>query len=419
LSGGFAAVVWVVGFSFAFLNGDLIPLGFRDKWAPLLVGSLLVIAARARLFSAMLPFINPGMILVLGWALLSALWAPNATFVLTQSIAVIGVSTIAIAFSLSGWNPGRFESRMAFSVNVLLLASVFTAAFYPEIGIHMGTDVSLRDSWLGVTYQKNGLGQLSAVGLILWTYLLTSRRANPAVAAFGIALCLFTLVKSRSSTSLLLGLISCAGVLVFLLPQISFRPKSRKFVIASLAAALPIGIYLAVATPYLRFVGQYFGKDGTFSGRKGIWDAMIFEIGHRPFLGTGLNSFWNGADAGESRVRAAVGWAVQNGHNGYLDVVNELGLIGLMLFVLFLGGYCVALSRLARISRQHFALHLPLFVYVVLANTSESGWFFPIAPTHLVGMYASVEISRLLFAHAANLKAKRSGLAAQPALPRG
>jgi len=36
-----------------------------------------------------------------------------------------------------------------------------------------------------------------------------------------------------------------------------------------------------------------------------------------------------------------------------------------------------------------------------------------------VGMYASVEISRLLFAHAANLKAKRSGLAAQPALPRG
>ncbi|TDU28700.1 O-antigen ligase [Panacagrimonas perspica] len=415
MSSWFASAIWIVGFSYAFLHGDLIGIGFRDKWSPLLAIALAIVAARAQLFMAMLPFINPGMILLLGWCLLSALWAPSAVFVLTQAISVIGVSMIAVAFSLSGWHPGRFESRLAFAVNILLVASIFTAVFYPAIGVHSGTDVSLRDAWLGVTYQKNGLGQLSAVGMILWTYLWASRRARAVIAAAGFALCLFTVVKSRSSTSLLLAMISCAGVVALLRPRISLRAGTRKLIIGALAVVLPIGIYIAVATPYLGFIGRYFGKDGTFSGRKEIWDALILEIEHRPILGTGLNSFWGGADAGEARVRAAVGWAVRNGHNGYLDVANELGLVGLALLIFFLGWYCVSLVRLARISRDHFALHLPLFVYVVLANTTESGWFFLIAPAHLVGMYASVEISRLLFAHAANLRAKKRQLALQKA----
>lgn len=388
--------VWVVGFSLSFLASELVPLGFRDKWiGPVVLSTLLALSQIKRLM-ALWPYINRGMPIMLGWAVLSAAWAPSPMFVITQCVALIGVSMMAVAFSLAGWHPERFERDMVGTCMVILLASAIAGFVAPGFAIHSGTDISLANSWRGITGQKNFLGQLSSISLILWTHLWASRRVRGSTALAGAALTLFCVIKSRSSTSLMLALISSASVLMILRPPLPSPRVIRKFVLWTLIIVVPVVIYLAIATPYIGFVSSLFGKTGTFSGRKEIWDALMLEIQMRPWLGTGLASFWGDIDAGEARVRAAVGWGVRNGHNGYVDIVNELGLIGLFLFLIFLGYYCVALARLSRVSRSHYALHLPLFIYLLLANTSESGWFFLIAPTHLIGMYASLEISRLL-----------------------
>lgn len=401
------AVTWITGFSFAFLAYEFVPLGFRDKWLIPIVPAVLLVLTQVQEVMVFRRFINPGMLLLLGWALASAAWAPLPTFVITQSIAMIGVSVIALAFCLAGWHPYRFERVMMGTIAVILIASIFVATAFPDIGVHSGTDVSLRDSWRGVTWQKNALGQLSAVGMILSVYLYAAHRTRAFVALTGFVICTFVLLKSRSSTSLMLALIASGTTLAIMRPFSFTPPQVRRVVLMATMILVPLLIYLAVATPYLGFIGQYFGKDGTFSGRTQIWNAMILEIKTRPWLGTGLTSFWGGMNAGEWRVQAAANWPVRNGHNGYIDVANELGLIGLFFFLSFMIWYCISLARLSRISRRHYGLHMPLFLYLVLANTSESGWMFPVAPTHLIGMFASLEVSRLLYEHAKLMRVAR------------
>ena len=374
-----AAVAWCLAFAFAFWGSLLIDIPFRNRWLPVLVIAFLVIISRLRLFIPMAPYINKGMILMLLWAVASAAWAPSAVFVVTQSISAIGVSMMALAFVLAGWYPERFERLMAITIAVLLVMSLVVAITMPEIGIHSGTDVSLRNSWRGVTFQKNGLGQLASVGVILFTFLWASGRIRTLWAISGLLLSLFMVLKSRSSTSLMLALISCMGVVMILRPQLAIGWLGRRITMTFLIVALPLGIYLAL-----------------------IWQAILDEVATRPLQGSGLSSFWNGASAGEARVQFKSQWKVSNGHNGYIDILNELGLVGLFMFLGFIVIHSLGLAKLARISREHYALHMPLFIYLLLANVSESGWMFLIAPTHLIGMYTSLEVSRLVFADAIN-----------------
>lgn len=394
-----AAAVWTTGFGFTVVASDLINLRFRDQWLPLLAMSALVVAAHYRLLLVLLRYANPGLLLVLGWALFSAAWSAVPGYAVTQAIAVVGVAVIASAFALAGWQPDRFALRLAGVATVLIVASIFYAVVFPERGIHSGTDVSLLNSWRGVTVQKNGLGQLCAVGTIVWTYLWAARKVSTWIAVLGLGLSLFVLLQSRSSTSLMLAVLCSAGTVALLRPPLNVGPLLRRSITGAIVVLIPSATYMAVATPYLGFIGAFFGKDMTFSGRVQIWEALMEEIALHPWLGTGLSSFWGEMDAGEMRVRAIVGWPVRDSHNGYITVANELGLIGLSLFFAFLILHCVALRRLSHISRSQYALHAPLFAYIVLANTSESGWFFPISITHLVGTYVSVEVSRLLLEH--------------------
>ncbi len=336
--------------------------------------------------------------MVFAWCLLSAVWAPGPVFVVTQTIAIVTVAIIALAFSFSGWHPDRFENTLTGVTTFMLAWSLLYALMFPKLGIHQSDALELANAWHGIIYQKNGLGQLAAVGLIVWTHLWSTRRVTARSAVLGLGLSLFMLLKSRSSTSLMLALLCCLGVLLITRPTVSIGRLGRRAVLLTLAVLIPVGLYLSVATNAFAPVGNMVGKDGTFTGRKPIWDAMISEIHRHPWLGTGLTSFWE-VDPGVLRVREAVQWPVRTAHNGYLEVANELGMIGLGLLIVFFICHCFAIARLAKVNRDAYALHLPLFVYLIMANVSENGWLFPNSPSHVIGTYCSIEISRQLLAH--------------------
>lgn len=400
LLGWGVAAVWAAGIWATVLSSHFVNLGFRDKWMPMILVAAVAVVVFHRLAAATWRFVNPGMLVILLWAVVSTAWTPAPGVVVTQALSLVGASMMGLAFGLPGWTPDRFERNFAWTTGALLLASMITAFAFPSIGIHSETGISLQNAWRGVTIGHTALGQATCLGMIAWTYLWVTRRVPTWFALSGLGVATIVLIEGRSSTSIMLAMISCVAVYALARPVISIGNTARRGIFAAGLVAIPLVIYAAVQTSYLGFIGGFFGKDGTFSGRKQIWDAVLLEVADRPWFGTGLAGFWRGMDAGEARVQAAVGWEVINGHNGYLDLVNELGLVGLGLFLIFLVYHCIALAKLARVSRRHFALHLPLFVYLILANISESGWFFPISLTHLVIMYSSMEISRLLLADA-------------------
>ena len=64
-------------------------------------------------------------------------------------------------------------------------------------------------------------------------------------------------------------------------------------------------------------------------------------------------------------------------HNGYLDVVNDLGFVGPICLLGYLTVFVRQSLQLFRTDRPQGALYLALFFQQAMTNLSESCWFSP------------------------------------------
>jgi O-antigen ligase len=78
---------------------------------------------------------------------------------------------------------------------------------------------------------------------------------------------------------------------------------------------------------------ETLGKDPTLTGRTELWEYVIGFISERPLLGWGLTAFWSTANPLADEVSAALGWTVPEAHNGLLELLLEVGVVGTALFV--------------------------------------------------------------------------------------
>ena len=145
------------------------------------------------------------------------------------------------------------------------------------------------------------------------------------------------------------------------------------------------------------------GKDMTFSGRTTIWAIMKDEIVLHPLLGIGYASFWLGPDYPSPAAIFRIRMYVYPGeaHNGYLDLMNELGLVGVLALIAFLFEYLRQATRLLQFDRPKASLYLSLIFGQLIANMSEAHWW----------NIASVQffiLTLAMFDMAATLRAKRN-----------
>ena len=81
--------------------------------------------------------------------------------------------------------------------------------------------------------------------------------------------------------------------------------------------------------------------DTTFTGRAGLWRFAVDSIGERPLIGHGFFAFWR-TEATQSLAEGSGDWETNwagtaaHSHNGYLDTILGLGLIGLALTLVVL-----------------------------------------------------------------------------------
>ena len=71
------------------------------------------------------------------------------------------------------------------------------------------------------------------------------------------------------------------------------------------------------------------GRDDTLTGRTDTWAQLVPVVMSQPLFGCGFGSFWTTARRDF--------YEMSHGHNGYLDVLLELGLWALVL-------HCVAVA---------------------------------------------------------------------------
>lgn len=354
------------------------PVARLIKLVLLALGFLLVVQQSAKAVQ-LLRHLNRGFVVFLIVVPLSYLWSISPADTLTRYISIIVEVLVCAAICLVGWHKTRFQDLLRPCITALLVGSIIFGLTSPQLAIEHGTG-TLLDAWHGLATQKNEFGQLSAFGVILWLHGWLTRAVPLWKALVFGCLSMLCVLLSRSSTSLL----STLFVICFLLLLLRSPPSLRRYMpyIITVYAILVITYAVAVLqlVPGLEFILQpitaFTGKDMTFSNRATIWEIIKAHIQLSPLIGSGYGAYWVGpVPTSPSYVfLGRMYFYPSESHNGYLEIVNDLGFMGLIILVSYLVTYIRQCLRLFRVDRPTGALFLAFFFQQAIMNLSESTW---------------------------------------------
>ena len=370
------------------------------QWFPLFGLATWVLVVRFRLTMAMLRHLNPFLMLLLLWIMLSTLWSYDPSLTLRRGIKVVGTVVIAWGVVMVSWDYGRYERGIRISLLIYLVGSLVFIALIPRLGIHHAyeSEPLLAGSWRGLATHKNGFGAMASMSLVFWVHaLMTSRRKG--MPAFALLISLVCLVGARSSTSLICGVVTSVVMLACLKTEIARRPGAL-FLLAGALFLVPFLWFVIVCGfpsleqalgPFTSFVG----RDLTFTGRVPLWNALLEEIPQRPILGAGYQAFWGGPGTLSDAARIRAGWQSVNGHNGYLDTTNEIGVIGLVLLLASIAFDVRRSWRFSALSASVFAIHFSVQFYQMVLNLSETMFLRTISLTYMLTALSSFHLARI------------------------
>lgn len=309
---------------------------------------------------------------------LSYVWSISRSDTLARYVSILCILGVCLAFCSDQWHAQRFQLIVRPVVTLLLVGSVIFAFVNPNLAITYSPGA--KAAWHGLATQKNPFGDLASFGAIFWLHARLARQVNNLKALVGGGLALFCLVMSRSSTALLATVF--AGL--FLLMLLRSPPGLRRYMpyLVSLFAIVVVAYALAVLNLIpgsgllLRPITIITGKDTTFTNRTAIWAIIEQHIALSPLLGSGYGAYWIGpVPSSPSYVfLSQLYFYPTESHNGYLEMVNDLGYVGLVLLFGYLATFVRQALELLRVDRPQGALFLGIFFQQAIVNLSESCW---------------------------------------------
>jgi len=310
---------------------------------------------------------------------LSIFWSISQADTIARYVTIMSVVMVWSAACVATWEPLRFQHLMRPVLTFLVLASIVFGMVAPDLAIETG-EGTLKDAWRGLCNQKNGFGQMASFTFIFWLHAwLTKQVSLWKVLLFGGAGAACVLL-SRSSTSLLATLFVVMFLLLLLKAPVAMR-RAMPYLIGCFAAiVMTYAVAILKLVPgldmLLRPITAFTGKDMTFSNRSAIWDVIKEHINYAPIFGSGYGAYWIGpVPSSPSYAFLSRLWFYPNeSHNGYLEIVNDLGFVGLIVLLGYLIWYLRQSLLLWRFDRNQAALYLAVFFQQAIINLSESTW---------------------------------------------
>lgn len=283
------------------------------------------------------------------WSATSVAWGESWHDGVVAAVSLAGM--ILFALSLAAIRSYRFvEDVLLRTCTILCCLSLVATVLLPSRTIIVSPSSSSPEQirFTGLFQWNSQLGMVAALLVIFSTFRI--KRGVSVLSVSRLLLALATLALSGSVTSY----ISCA---VAILVWFSFRTTLRFFLglVIGLISIIALNVYgLGIAS----LLGL-FGRTGTLTGRTGIWRGAQEIIAARPWLGYGIGN------APASAIYSD-GLAVENTHNGYLQIWIETGFIGLVVIAMaiMLGLYSMIKSN----DRESVAI----CAFMLIANGANS-----------------------------------------------
>jgi exopolysaccharide production protein ExoQ len=221
----------------------------------------------------------------------------------------------------------------------------------------------------GIYPQKNHFGAMMSFSII--TFLFARPKGVPNILKIATVIGSAVLLILASSATAIVALVGCLACYpLWLLFKSS---KTNNFLLW--VAALPVvGIGLVLATANFDIVAKLAGRSATLSDRIPLWNGILGAIAKRPWFGYGFDIFWlEWSQDLYKIVYVMTGWHPPHAHNGYLDIVLSMGIVGLVVFMV---GFIINVWRAGKLSKVSgvYAANWPFFVLLFfgIVNLAES-----------------------------------------------
>jgi O-antigen ligase len=280
----------------------------------------------SRVLRGVAPFIGAVLLVAI-----SVAWAADTELSARRSIRFVIELATLLLMSATYRDEIDFLRVLCVALGTIVVLDLATLAV-PSIAF---TPIGFK----GVHVHKNQAGSFAFVALpcflaatferrVLRSWLLPSLLA---VCALGI------LVISASKTGLILTFV--CGFLTFYCYALTRTTGSARACLTFLflVSFMIAGSVVVLADWDWNDVLTHTVGDPTFTGREQVWNFSIWRISQAPWLGYGYGDFWGlNREITDLMQRFGITFDFGQAHNGYIDVLGNLGLLGLVVVVVML-----------------------------------------------------------------------------------
>jgi O-antigen ligase len=320
---------------------------------------------------------NIWLLLLFGYMLVSVLWSdmPYVSFkrYFREVIAFI-MPLVVIACEREPLK--ALQCILRRTIYIVIPFSYTLIHYFPEFG-RLYTRWSGEQMWIGVTSQKNGLAELCLISSIflIWSFVKRRQNNDSAVkyqSCLEILLLILTLwLMGGPNHSFAYSVTSNVAFIIGLLTLIFLFFMKKKFTTSGSKACIVISAFIIIYGTITPFIGKLslfdisstFGRDESLTGRSIIWTTLIQYVFQRPVFGFGFGGFWTEAMRQQTSSHA---------HNGYLDIILNIGFIGYMLFFIFWLLCCQRAQKMLIYNFEWAVLWISYLLIMFVHNIAES-----------------------------------------------
>lgn len=273
------------------------------------------------------------------FALSTTFWSVNPDVTLRRGIGIVGTTLFAFFLHI------RFSRReclefLALGLGTAAVLSYLVVLVNPDVGImddkHLG-------SWRGFYSHKNNLGWAMVVASAVF-YSMARRRGYLSIPGLFLVLSSLLVFLSGSRTSWVVYVLLLLVVPVFRV--LRYSPRAMLGLLTALAGVALVAALLAIG--HYESLLNAMGREATLTGRTTVWLLAIEQGLNHLWTGSGYGAFWLGQSGASFTIWETLGWEAPHGHNSYLDVWLELGLVGLFTLIAVFVRYAPATTRMIR-----------------------------------------------------------------------
>lgn len=274
------------------------------------------------------------------WCLLTIVWSEASFISFKRLFQVIAVILSCLSF-FSYHNKDEALKYLRIILAIYLTVSLLSVFTIPGAREEYG-------AWRGLALQKNLLAQTALFSLILFSFnLKEDNHKQKILNLLLIIISVFLIIGSRSATAIIMFTLLCV---IFVLIQVNkiFSPIGIRSTVSILIVSTLFFfmiIIVLIAPETIDSIFSEIGRDTTFTGRAPLWELVLSNAQNHPLIGCGFQGFWVDQSKGMLVLLSKYTALPNHAHNGYVDFINEIGLIGIALFLTMVLSYFIYVFR--------------------------------------------------------------------------